>query len=117
MRIYIEDWGEKGKSYKLIKTIHYHSKRYNKNVTVLAGTRSDGATGAYDINSSSWWVHDELCIRGRFDGGSLCTNWQASRVLSDILKSEGYWFRSRTWFVMTFLFGGGRARKNGMFRL
>lgn len=117
MRIYIEDWGEKGKSYKLINDISYYSKRYKKSVTVIAGTRSDGATGAYDINSCSWWVHDELCKTGRFDDGYKCTNWQASRILSDILRSEGYWFRSKSWLFATFLFGGGKARKNGMVML
>ena len=76
--------------------------------------RSDGATGALDINSFSWLVHDKICYEGKFSDGSPCNNWQASQVLSDILKDEGKWFRSKTWFVATWLFGGGNARKNGM---
>jgi len=93
----------------------YYSKRYNKYVTVEKGYESDGATGARDIDSKGWWVHDVLCEFGLFDDDTPCNNLQASRILSDILKKEGYWFRSRSWFVMTWLFGGGLARKNGMY--
>ena len=93
----------------------YYSWRYDKFVTVKAGFESDGATGARDINSLSWWVHDVLCDFGVFDDGTPCTNWQASMILSDILKAEGRWFRARSWFVATWLFGGGKARDNGMY--
>jgi len=116
MRIYIQDYLDEKKSYLLISAIHYHSRRYNKNVLVEVGTRSDGATGAYDLNSKSWWIHDQLCDTGVFCDGTKCTNWQASMILSDVLNEENRWFRSKTWFIATFLFGGGKARKNGMFR-
>jgi len=96
-------------------TFTYHSKRYDKDVTVPRGYKSDGATGAKDIKSLSWWVHDKLCDSGVFDDGSDCNNLQASMILSDILKSEGRWIRARTWFVATWLFGGGKARDNGMY--
>lgn len=96
------------------KEIHYYSKRYDKYVTVPYGYESDGATGARDIKSDSWWVHDVLCDRGYWDDGTPCTNWQASKVLQDILDDEGRWFRKHTWFWTTWLFGGGRARENGM---
>lgn len=100
------------------KEIIYLSPRYNKHVTVPEGYRSDGASGpASDIWSQAWWVHDVMCDGGKWDDGTRCTNWQASRVLSDILKSEGRWFRCRSWLVATFFFGGGAARKNGMFKL
>ena len=100
--------------------IDYLSPRYGKRVFVAKGTPSDGATDAGpvsvpDINSRGWWVHDELCKNGVWYDGSKCTNWQASRVLSDILAEEGFWFRARSWFVGTWLFGGGKARDNGMF--
>ena len=78
--------------------------------------RSDGATGAFDLNSKSWWVHDRLCNTGLFDDGSKCSNLQASTIIYDILKNEGRWFRARTWFAATLLFGGGECRKNGMFK-
>lgn len=93
----------------------YYSRRYSKRISVPKGYKSDGATGAIDIDSDGWWVHDKLCDTGKFDDGTPCTNWQASMILKDILKSEGRWFRARSWFVMTYLFGGGKARDNGMF--
>lgn len=95
----------------------YRSKRYNKWVTVPHSYRSDGATGAFDIVSLGWWVHDVLCDRGCWDDGTKVTNWQNSRVLSDILWNEGRPFRAIGWLVATFCMGGGLARCNGMFRL
>ena len=100
------------------KEIVYRSPRYGKTIIVPEDYPSDGASGpASDIWSQAWWVHDVMCDTGKWEDGSRCTNWQASRVLSDILESEGRWFRKRTWLWSTFLFGGGAARKNGMVRL
>lgn len=87
------------------KEIRYYSTRYNKAVVVPYDFKSDGATGARDINSCAWWVHDVLCESGEFLDGSKCTNWQASSILSDILKSEGRWFRARSWFIATLIWG------------
>lgn len=103
------------KRYELEHKIKHFSSRYKKWITVPKGYRSDGATGARDINSQGWWVHDWLCDYGVFDNGTQCTNWQASMILHDILADEGRWFRARTWFIATWLFGGGKARDNGMF--
>ena len=97
------------------KEINYYSKRYDKHVTVWKDYPSDGATGACDIDSTAWWVHDVLCDRGTFDDGTECNNWQCSMVLRDILWTEGFWVRSITWRPMTWWFGGGKARDNGMF--
>ena len=94
--------------------LSYYSWRYLKRISVPKGYKSDGATGAIDIESEGWWVHDKLCDTGKFDDGTPCTNWQASMILKDILKAEGRWFRARSWFIMTYLFGGGKARDNGM---
>ena len=85
--------------------IVYRSPRYGKVITVETGFVSDGATGAYDIRSIGWWVHDKLCDTYQWDDGSRCSNWQASVVLHDILKAEGRWFRCRSWFVATLIFG------------
>lgn len=102
--------------YKVIKSKSYFSKRYQKRIDILTTDRAyDGATGAFDIDSFGWLFHDVLCRDGCFSDKSKCTNWQASKVLSDILKEEGRWFRSNSWLVATWLFGGGKARKNGMF--
>lgn len=105
------------KPYLATSTYHYYSKRYDKWVIIQKGDRSDGATGAFDINSCSWWVHDNLCINGTWSDGTPLTNWQCSQVISDILWSEGRVFRSVYWKAATFFGGGGEARKNGMFKL
>ncbi len=94
--------------------IWYYSKRYNRWVVLEQYFESDGATGAYDINSFGWLVHDKLCDTGKFNNNDKCNNWQASKVLSDILDDENRWFRKHTWFWGTWVFGGGKARKNGM---
>ena len=97
-------------------TIIYHSKRYDKWVTVPKGFGSDGSSGAVDIYSQSWWVHDLLCVTGTFDDGTTCTNLQASFVLYDILKSEGRWFRKYTWFAATYLFGEAKKLLSSMYK-
>ena len=104
----------------------YFSKRYNKTVTTQFGFMSDGATGAIDIKgkikaydtwdekyiyvSLAWIIHDKLCNTGVFDDGTRCTNFQASTILSDILLSEGRYFRTLYWWPMTYVFGGGKCR-------
>ena len=97
------------------KQFTYWSSRYHKSVTVPVGFHSDGATGAIDIpKSKSWWVHDVLCETCVSDDGTPCTNWQASRVLSDILEAEGHTLRSYGWLWSTFLFGGTKIKeRNG----
>lgn len=92
--------------YVCIHPLTYTSPRYCKSVTVNAGFISDGATGAIDIDSDAWWIHDVLCERGTWDDKSPVTNWQASMVLSDILKEEGHHWRTYTWKWMTYFFGG-----------
>ena len=110
----------KGKKYKLLEPISYYSEYYDKNVSLPVGYLSDGASGAADIRSLSWWVHDKLCDTGKFDDDSLCTNWQASKILRRILWQEWSWekpfrlIRGILWSPATWLFGGGEARKNGM---
>lgn len=97
-------------NYRLLSKIRYHSPRYDKWVTVPVDYISDGASGpAEDIVSEAWWVHDVLCDRWAFDDKTPCSNRQASLVLHDILKSEGRWFRSRSWFLATW-WGGPVTR-------
>lgn len=98
--------------------VRFYSSRYGKWVTVQGPYRSDGATSAPDIDSDCWWFHDVLCDRGTWDDGTLLTNWQCSTILHDVMKEEGYnWFRRNRWRHSTFLFGGGKARENGMFKV
>ncbi len=100
--------------YKLRYTIYHLSARYAKSITVEEGYESDGATGAVDVYSEAWYIHDKLCDTGKFDDGTPCTNFQASTILADVLVYEGRWMRARTWWLMTFLFGGGKCRENGL---
>lgn len=103
-------------NYQLNTAITYRSPRYKKTVTVPAGRVSDGATGALDITSIGWWVHDELCRNGCWADGTRLSNWQCSQVLQDILADEGRRCQSKYWFWFTWMFGGGRARRNGMLK-
>ena len=100
--------------YVLNEPIVYYSPRYKKTISIPKGRISDGATGAMDITSRGWWIHDELCYRGKWDDGTNLTNWQCSQVLQDVLTEEGRKWQGRRWFYATFLFGGGKARENGM---
>lgn len=101
--------------YVLEETVVYYSAQYGKFITLHAGMESDGATGAFDIESLSWWVHDHICDNPVWDDGSKITAWQAAHVLKDILLAEGRPMRSVLWSVTTFLFGCHEARKNGWF--
>ncbi len=106
---------EKKQVYYIVHTEYrYFSVRYNAWVYCHVGMISDGATKAMDIDSFAWLVHDKLCNTGVFVCGKICDNWKASNVCSDVLKRDGFRFRSFTWFAATWLFGGGKARKNGM---
>lgn len=87
----------------------YWSPRYQRAVHIPRGTVRDGASGAIDVKSSAWWVHDQLCADGTWYDGSDVTPWQAATVLKDILKEEGFWFRQYTWWVFTYMFGCKRA--------
>lgn len=112
----METHDRNGKTWYITMTeLRWYCKRYNEWVICELHFVSDGATGAYDINSFGWLVHDKLCDTGQFNDGTKCNNWQCSTVISDILKNEGRYIRARTWKYSTFLFGGGKARKNGMF--
>jgi len=102
--------------YQLCHHLGYYSRRYHRDVEVLDGMLSDGATGARDVKSAAWWIHDKLCATGTWADGAPITNWQASMVLADILYADGFKVRAFTWFVTTYLFGCKAARKNGMFR-
>lgn len=104
-----------GKRYQLVDDIVYYSDRYAQFITVPAGYLSDGATGALDIHSAGWWIHDKICDDPQFDDGTPITAWQAATILSDILKEEGRILRSWTWRFSTFLFGCHNARSNGYF--
>lgn len=118
-------------NYLCPEKISHVSLRYGETATVPAGYPSDGATFAIDIDSPCWFIHDRLCDSGKWDSGKKLTNWQCSRVISDVLHSEfkKLWARgeylialnrkarSIYWFWATFASGGGEARKNGLIKL
>jgi len=86
--------------------LRYYSKRYGKYIDVERGFPSDGATGAIDIKSGGWWVHDKICTTWKFSDGTTRTNFQASSILSDILRKEGRWCRAIYWWPATYAFVG-----------
>ena len=97
--------------YKLTYPVCYYSKRYWQFIFLPNHFFSDGATWAIDIGSSkSWWIHDKLKKTGKWDSGDVCSNWEASCVLGDILRSEGRYVRSVTWKYSTFVWGEVRRR-------
>lgn len=106
-----------GDGYETTREYVYFSHRYGKFITIPAGFYSDGATGALDIDSNAWVVHDHICRYAVWDDGTPINNWQASTVLCDILRDEGRWCRAIYWWPATWLLGGGAARENGMTKL
>lgn len=97
--------------YHLDQGFTWADKKTGKKITVPAGFVSDGASGAIDIRSKAWWVHDWICERNGFNDGSECSNWDASRILSNILWSEKRFFRSSYWRWSTFFLGGKDLKK------
>lgn len=89
----------------------YLSVRYCRLVKIKEDQVRDGASGAKDIESLAWWVHDQLCAEGAWYDRSDVTPWQAAMVLYDILREEGRWFRARTWLLATYFAGCRRAHE------
>ena len=113
-RIIQDDEGEFW--YELEEDIAYYSDRYDGWIKCHTGYRSDGATGAFDIHSMAWWIHDKICDDACFEDGKRITAYQAAQILSDILSSEGRWARALYWKWSTFAFGCTKTRNNGWFR-
>jgi hypothetical protein len=112
----VEQFGyRRGGSKKWVRTkpLRYFSQRYKKWVLIPIGYESDGATGAFDIPSNAWWVHDKLCDDGCWSDGTPINNWEASTVLADILDKEGRIFRARYWWAATWIAGCHKAQKVG----
>lgn len=97
--------------YQAGKSWSYWSPRYSKRVKIKDGQVRNGANVAMDIDSLSWWVHDQLCADGVWNDGTDVTPWQACCVLGDILREEGRWFRATTWKYTTLVFGCKRSRE------
>jgi hypothetical protein len=106
------DWTDAG--YILLEDVLVFSERYQKWIIALTGEEFDGASGAIDVCPLAWIPHDVLCRDGEFADGSLCSNLEASFVISDQLWKYGRKVRAVGWFIATWVGGGGEARKNGM---
>jgi hypothetical protein len=114
--------GNDGMKYLLLRDQFYWSKRYRKGIKAGAGFKYNGADWVSDLEeeggnmSKGPLFHDVLIINAVWEDLTPVSNWQASMILRDILKAEGHHVRKRTWFVMTFLFGGANLKKkNGWF--
>jgi len=107
-----------GFKYKALNAVRYRSPRFNQYVTVPKGYKSDGATGAVDLETDAWGFHDVLCDRGTWDDGAELSNFTASIVLFDVLRRDGISLRrSLGWLFMTLWKGGGKCRENGLWKL
>ena len=71
-----------GDGYESLSSYVYYSPRFNRTLTVPTGFYSDGATGARDVDTDAWWVHDVICRYGKWDSGELIDNFTASTVLA-----------------------------------
>lgn len=105
-------WDESIGRYVLEEVFSYYSERYKKRVSITIPYTSDGATGAFDILSAAWWVHDWMCDGHGWDDGTQPTRWEASQVLHDILKDEGYWARAEYWRLATYWLGAKNLKKD-----
>lgn len=90
------------KDYEELVGYTYHSERYDEDITVALGERSDGATKAPDIATRAWQVHDVICKKWRWDSGKKITVLQSSMVLYDIFKEEYQPHRGRLWGFATY---------------
>lgn len=102
-----------GDGYEVLRDYVFVDPATKKSITLKAGMYSDGATCARDLeNTDAWLIHDHICRYAVWDDGGKISNWTASRILSDLLKRDGYKIESFFWRWSTFVFGGGAARKN-----
>jgi hypothetical protein len=72
-------------------------KKGDKTFTTPKGYPSDGASGATDIYSYSWFAHDRACDVGEWDDGSKMTPREASEMLSWYLAQENRKLRAWYW--------------------
>jgi hypothetical protein len=105
-----------GMKFMTLRECSYHSPRYNRWIVAHQGFFWNGADWVDDLEdegtmSSAPMYHDVLCRYAIWDDGTPVSNWQASRVLRDILSAEGRSVRKRTWFWFTFLLGGNKIKR------
>jgi len=91
--------------YTVKKLIEYESRYTGKEVSILKGFKSDGATFYWDLNSKFFIVHDYLKSTRKWSDGSHCSNFQASVVAFDILWSENRVIHAPIVFTGTLVWG------------
>lgn len=107
----IDPYRNDGMKYMLlVDMVHRGDRGLTK--TMRAGMKSDGATHAIDLCPEAFFTHDAFCVDPFWDDGTPITNWGASREYRKILRRYGH-LKSRGWVrhYATFLFGGGRIKK------
>jgi hypothetical protein len=95
----------------------YYSERYEKRILIPEGAPSNGANGVIDLCPTAFFIHDFGCITGTWLDGTPMCNRELSTVYHDILCTFGFWWIAKVRWIGTFFLGGGRARKNGMWRV
>lgn len=128
-----------GMRYERLRELLYYSSMFKGFILIPVGRKSDGATGARDLGvvetgwrglwakfvqyvlksygsaeTDAWWIHDELCLKGKWRDGRKISNFICSTVLAVQLRKDGYPKEAIYWWFATFLLGGGKARKNGL---
>lgn len=81
----------------------YTCPETGKTLTRPDGYPSDGATGAFDINSSYWKFHDVARDRGVWDDGTPITPREQSQIARNCLLHEGRPKRAKYIFWATYL--------------
>jgi hypothetical protein len=106
-----------GDAYIATEAFVYYSPRYDKTLTVEQGYPSNGANAVKDKCPTAFFAHDRGCERGKWDDGTPMCNRELSTMYADILWLNGFWIRAQIRWIGTFLFGGGQAKKNGLWKV
>ncbi len=106
-----------GDVYTSVGEFVYTSVRYGRQLTIPDDYPSNGANVVKDRCATAFFCHDFCCNEGAWDNDIRMCNREASFVYHDILVHAGYPFLAKIRWIGTFLFGGGQARKNGMWRV
>ena len=68
----------------------YHSKRYNKDITIPTCITPDGKSAFTSIFSRAWWLRDVMLDKRKWDDGSEMTLLEMSKVFYDALIEDGH---------------------------
>lgn len=105
--------------YRVLREYTYYSPRYDKRLTIKAGSFSNGANWVPDpMGTDAWVIHDYICNKEnwpdgvpRWDDGTQIVNWDASMVLKDVSQRDGYSAFATVAFWATYFFGCRVAKR------